>query len=712
MTKSKKQKVSGEYTGFGQLLVLLGLTAFAITEPLLTIFGSNPSLFYFYNIDSIVWLGIYALTVALLPALTLFLVTAAVSLLHRRLGGLLHLIVVGILVGLWVMQLAKWSAGIEQPALVVVFAVASGLVGALTYRKVPAVGGFLQVAAIASVILVGNFLFLSDTASVVAKSRSINPEQAQKKDLPTVLFILLDEFPTMALMDENNLLDKGHFPNLAQLSDQATWYRHFTVTAPKTVYSVPSILTGNLPKSLAPSITNHPNNLFTLLAPTHHLTAYEELTGLCALPKCGEGPPGEPIERPTVELGMLLSKTGNLWLQRITPSSKKGASYDDFQEKITTNLATPRALKTPNFDDFFSPEKQLGTLQEKPARLDKFIRTFTAGQPSVLYYMHLQMPHAPWRFYDSGEVYDIPFSRLPMSYNNSDGGAWLAALSEYRFMQQAQHTDTLLGEVFSRFKALGMWDDAVVVVTADHGRSFKYKTEGRRFSAKTIDGIAYSPLFVKAPGQVDGRIDDSNIMSHDLLPTLANLMGIDIPWPVDGLPAGDVKMADRGDNKTFFAIESRGLFSTIRLGKQQMYDDREHFPRFSNRSIGKSEQGKESLRLLNSRLGLDDYIGQSPEKFSYASGGRAIIDELENLQTPTPDRPALGVIVGNLEFEASGDNVLISVNDQFVTGSPLVEFKEVPNTFIAMLPDGVLRHRNEIRAFLVQEDKLVELNIH
>ena len=42
------------------------------------------------------------------------------------------------------------------------------------------------------------------------------------------------------------------------------------------------------------------------------------------------------------------------------------------------------------------------------------------------------------------------------------------------------------------------------------------------------------PLFIKLPGQTDGRISSQNAQSIDLLPTIAAIAGIDVSWPVAG----------------------------------------------------------------------------------------------------------------------------------------------------------------------------------
>ena len=57
------------------------------------------------------------------------------------------------------------------------------------------------------------------------------------------------------------------------------------------------------------------------------------------------------------------------------------------------------------------------------------------------------------------------------------------------------------------------------------------------------------PLFIKRPGQSVGRIDDRNVESIDLLPTVAEELGITLIEPVDGT---SVTEARRRPRKTLY----------------------------------------------------------------------------------------------------------------------------------------------------------------
>jgi hypothetical protein len=699
-----------------QLLVLLSLTGFAITAPILSIFGANLDPFYYYNFRGPGPLILYALIVALVPAFFFWLVMRIAGLMSRKLSTLLYYVVVAVLVGLWVIQLAKWSFGIHQPIALGALALAVAGAFTLVYTRWPQINTLLKIAAIAPLISVCVFLFYSDSSSLMHTAKNAEVDNLRlsvsesDKTYPSVLFIVFDEFSTLSLLDEEGLIDRVRFPNIAALADQATWYRHYTVLSDYTQFSVLAILTGKDPPDLPPSFWTSPKNLFSLFSPTHALVSFEAATSLCGLPQCGVGTPGRRVKRATPQFTRLLSVTASIWLKRNSLRKPEEKRFDALEEETTKKAPGPQ-LSSDQFLRFIHGENTTQSLAIRPKRVSKFQASFT-DHPKALYYLHLLLPHGPWKFYPNGEMYNLPTTRVPFSQDNNDGEAWLSKFSEYRFMMQAQYADSLLGEIFSRMKSLDMWDDLLVVFTADHGRSFHVNTEGRGLEAQNIDSIAYTPLLIKQPFQTVGRADDSNLMSYDLLPTLAEIVDIEIPWSVQGVPAEHASVASRGDQKVFFPGKKISKFSETGISAKLEFSDEENFPEYLSRAIGSGQDSGSSLMLLNGSLGLDRYWGQSPQDFQIRAGGLAVVDELEALENPSPDELPLGAIVGNLEFDPSGDKVLISINGKFVTGSPLISFREVGNTFIAMLPQYALSTQNKIGVYLVEEAGLLELEIH
>jgi len=86
----------------------------------------------------------------------------------------------------------------------------------------------------------------------------------------------------------------------------------------------------------------------------------------------------------------------------------------------------------------------------------------------------------------------------------------------------------------TRLRATGLYDRALLVVTADHGVSFRAGQKRRPLSPANLQDIAYVPLFVKLPHQTRGRVVLQPSRNIDILPTIAAALGVRIPWHVDG----------------------------------------------------------------------------------------------------------------------------------------------------------------------------------
>ncbi len=111
---------------------------------------------------------------------------------------------------------------------------------------------------------------------------------------------------------------------------------------------------------------------------------------------------------------------------------------------------------------------------------------------------------------------------------------WATVQALQRHLLQLGFADLLLGRILDHLEANGLFDRSLVVIVADHGMSFWPGEASRLVSDPTAAEILRVPLMVKLPGQVEGRIDDRWVETVDVLPTIADALGTDLPWPVDG----------------------------------------------------------------------------------------------------------------------------------------------------------------------------------
>jgi hypothetical protein len=172
------------------------------------------------------------------------------------------------------------------------------------------------------------------------------------------------------------------------------------------------------------------------------------------------------------------------------------------------------------------------------AETERFLSGIERGEPKAsLHLLHVGLPHVPWQYLPSGRQYAINGTDLPsLDAERWGGNRWLVEQAYQRFLLQVGYTDRLLGRVIARLRSQGLWDDALFVITADHGVSFQAGRDRRVVSDPTLPDIAGVPLFVKLPGQRQGKLDDAAAHSIDVLPTIAEAVGVKPPRDAEGRP--------------------------------------------------------------------------------------------------------------------------------------------------------------------------------
>ena len=124
------------------------------------------------------------------------------------------------------------------------------------------------------------------------------------------------------------------------------------------------------------------------------------------------------------------------------------------------------------------------------------------------------------------------FDRNPALHPGMPKGqlAWLLA----QYAGEVRWTDFHVGAVLTALEAHGIWDEALVIVTADHGEEFfEHGAKGHKHNLHAE--TTRVPLIVKYPGQRAGRRDARLVSGVDLVPTILEQVGAEADFPVHGL---------------------------------------------------------------------------------------------------------------------------------------------------------------------------------
>jgi len=507
-------------------LELFALCGLAITQPVLDLFGRAPQQFTFRAVGG--WgIVVFALVVAVVPAAAIWVVEQALRLASGRAAAVVHLAAVVGLVAAVVSQLVGTA-----PAWwvqLVVAAVAGGLAG-VAYVRVQAVRSWLAVMALAPVVFVGLFLVGSPTSGLFASPEAVALEGGVDNPVPVVL-VVFDELSTASLLAPDGSIDAGLYPGFAELAGESTWYRNATTVSGSTWHAVPALASGrNVRNGTAPNANDHPETLFTLLGGVYDLNVTESVTTLCPSGLCQQDTSSLGGER------QLLRDAGRVWWQRVWP----GASPTDPVAGFVEQQGDPDAKGE---DRGFFADFELN----QPARVQTFTAGITGAEPA-LHYLHLLLPHVPLRHLPDGRVYDHPdpdFAKAPDEATSDqwEDDGWLVDLAYQRHLMQVAYTDALVGSIIGDLKAAGVWDEALVIVTSDHGMAFSpggaiRGLAGQDLTTDELAEIAWVPLFVKEPGQRTGNVSDANVLTIDIVPTILEVLGLDAPWELDGQSVG------------------------------------------------------------------------------------------------------------------------------------------------------------------------------
>lgn len=177
---------------------------------------------------------------------------------------------------------------------------------------------------------------------------------------------------------------------------------------------------------------------------------------------------------------------------------------------------------------------QVSMYVDRPRVFSDFLRAIQPTQQPTLYYLHSLLPHAHYVYLPSGQVYSVDYGLNGLTKETWSGDEWAATQSYQRYLLQVGFVDTLLGQLIAQLKAADLYEKSLIVVTADHGVSFRPHDNRRSVTKTNFADIMAVPLFVKAPFQQQGEILDRNVETIDILPTIADILEIKLPWPVDG----------------------------------------------------------------------------------------------------------------------------------------------------------------------------------
>lgn len=366
------------------------------------------------------------------------------------------------------------------------------------------------------------------------------------KKLPNIVMIIFDELPLTSLLDEDRLIDEVRYPNFARLAKTSHWYRNASSTAYSTGGgALPSLLTGWYPSNYFKNIPKKhsqikglidrrrmPKSVFSLFENTHNIFSVESMTKLAP-------------ENQTLDDSIPPIKERIVFL-----------SCDAFF--VYSHLVAPASLKVKlppingQWADFCMPREkntpvtiEWPYLGKKTDTIKQFIESFHKSHDPTFYFLHSLLPHFPFIYTATGKTHSNKFRVMTQDFRRPTGkNNWpnetIANLAYQAHLIQLSFADRLLGHVLDQLDRLELFAKSLIVVTADHGASFYWDSSDLatdKLRQLQASDTMYVPLFIKRPHQSQSTISDRLVETIDVLPTIADLLDVEIPWEIDGFSA-------------------------------------------------------------------------------------------------------------------------------------------------------------------------------
>ena len=341
-----------------------------------------------------------------------------------------------------------------------------------------------------------------------------------------VLFILVDTLRASHL--DLNGYDRPTMPNLKKMGEESVYFERAFAHAPRTPFSIPSVLIGRYPSRLE-WIKRFAN--YSVLKDENE-TLFERFKAA-----------GWQTEAVSAHWYFGKKKAVNLNQGLDLWDNRGERSISESNTQSEAKGITQRLIK------------RLKSLQEQHQ---------TSEKPFFLF-AHYFAPHGRYMTHEikcrQSKKWCHREPRCeehPQKCAFGDKKARGVHKLKNKYDSELAYTDIYLGDVFKAFKELGLDQNTILVITSDHGESFKDRKPAYLFHGRSVyNEELHVPLLIRTPeseaqrrGEVVGLVDIS--------PTLSALTGTK-RGVVDGLNLGHL-LKTKSPPKTLKIFKERTLF--------------------------------------------------------------------------------------------------------------------------------------------------------
>jgi choline-sulfatase len=154
-------------------------------------------------------------------------------------------------------------------------------------------------------------------------------------------------------------------------------------------------------------------------------------------------------------------------------------------------------------------------------------------ETDFLLWLHLLDPHQPYTPPPQSLPGWTDAGRIGLSFDLLDevrDGTFVPTDAEIEriralYLEEVRHVDAQIGRLVQHLKELGLYDDALIVLTSDHGEEL-WEHGGYEHGHTLYEELLRVPLMVKHPGAARTGRDDTLTSLEDVAPAILDLCGL------------------------------------------------------------------------------------------------------------------------------------------------------------------------------------------
>jgi hypothetical protein len=393
----------------------------------------------------------------------------------------------------------------------------------------PALYGILIISAIAAsvwlavrahTVIQGFFAYFAPAALVLMLTMAIGHADQNKYyndyDLAAapvpepskapVFIIIFDELSYEALLNDAGEIDAKRFPNFARLGSESLHLTNATSNYFRTWLQVPELVDSVI-----------------ALSDYREIRMYEQTHRLEALyaPGCGS-------QYTCRGLRYLTRKHGEEMAAYIAMRAGYAAVPDWLEEAASYPFSLiARTVGSPP-----PPADPLGFHEITTALARQYLSDIRADNAGGrVFLLHSLLPHYPFVFDEYGEFAVEDLRMFPRDPNRALTGDSYEATWNF-YLEQVAYADRFLGDLIARLEEEGLYEDATLVVTSDHGVRPSSPVWGDPIEIDSLP--THVPVFIRSPS-LEYAKSDIDYQHADFGPTIFDLLGYDYPGdPVEG----------------------------------------------------------------------------------------------------------------------------------------------------------------------------------